>query len=217
MRRLLFAGAMLGALLLSTPRAAWAQELREPGPRQGYFLGGGLRGGVLISDTEAIGSLGSFPAFGGSFRFGEMVYPWLGFGGQIRFAAGSNEEFSTFYSAGLMEAQVQPWKKLNLAFRLASGAFGQGLSRGDETLVREDDPGGAFGAIVAGGASYDLFPFRKKTRLSGGLALSAYAETELLLSSDINSVGFMFGIEVTYFFGLAKYKLDLSVEEAFEE
>jgi len=198
------------------PRAAHAQELRPPGPRQGYFLGGGLRAGVLTLDADQLGNIGAFPMFGGSFRFGEMVYDWLGFGGQVRFASGSKDDFSTFYGAGLMEAQVQPWRSLPLAFRLGSGAFGQGLSRADPRLEREDEPGGAYGAIVTGGASYDLFPFRNDPLKSGGLALSLYADGELLLADAIRSGGVMFGVEITYFFGLQRNKLDLPVDEAYE-
>lgn len=215
MRRLASALAAVAALVL-VEAGADAQELREPGPRQGYFLGGGLRGGVLNLDAGQLGNLGAFPMFGGSFRFGEMVYDWLGLGGQVRFAAGSIDEFSSFYAAGLMEGQVQPWRRINLAFRLGSGAFGQGLSRADPELEREGDPGGSYGAIVTAGASYDVFPFRKSEYESGGWGLSIYVDGELLLGTDISSGGVFVGLEVTRFFGLAKYKLDLPIDEAYE-
>jgi len=204
------------AVLAAGSGAAQAQELREPGPRQGYVIGGGLRGGVLTLDAGQLGNLGAFPMLGGSFRFGEMVYDWLGFGGGVRFAAGSTDAFSSFYAAGLMEAQVQPWRPLNLAFRLGSGAFGQGLSRADPELEREGDPGGSYGAIVTAGASYDLFPFRTSQYESGGWALSFYVDGELLLGTDINSGGVFVGVEITRFFGLQKYKLDLPIDEAYE-
>lgn len=209
---------LVALVLCGSSSAAFAQdpELRKPGPRQGYFLGAGARFGTLALDAGPLEGLGPFFMAGGSFRFGEMVYDWLGFGGQVRFAAGSDDEFSTFYGAGLMEAQLQPWRTVNLAFRLSSGAFGQGLSRADPSLERGGDPGGAYGAIVSTGVSYDLFPFRKSEYRSGGWALSLYADGELLISGDITSGGVMFGVEITHFFGLPKYKLDLPLEEAYE-
>jgi hypothetical protein len=215
MRRPAAALSAVAVIVLIEARAE-AQALRDPGPRQGYFLGGGLRGGLLNLDAGQLGDLGVFPMFGGAFRFGEMVYDWLGLGGQVRFATGSIDQFSSFYGAGLMEAQVQPWRPINFALRLGSGAFGQGLSRANPELEREGDPGGSYGAIVTAGASYDLFPFRKSEFASGGWALSLYVDAELLLGTDIRSGGVFFGVEVTRFFGLAKYKLDLPVDEAYE-
>ncbi|NJK89506.1 MAG: hypothetical protein HC923_08960 [Myxococcales bacterium] len=197
--------------------SASAQELREPGPRQGYFLGGGLRAGSLFLDANEIGDLGGFFMTGGAFRFGEMVFDWLGLGGQVRFASGQSDDFDTFYGAGMMEAQVQPLRSLNLAFRSSAGAYGQGLSRRDPVLERDDEPGGAYGAILTLGASYDWFPFRRSKLSSGGLAFTLYADGEALLSGDIRTYGIMFGLEVTYFLGLRKYKLDLPVEEAFDD
>ncbi len=216
MTRMALAAVVVAAVVTGAPPPAAAQKLRPPGPRQGYFFGGGFRGGGQFLDAGQLGRLDPFVVFGGVLRGGEMVNEWLGFGGQVRFAGGSNEDFSTFYGAGMMEGQVQPWKKLDLAFRLALGAYGQNLTRADAALVLEDDPGGAFGPIVAGGASYDFFPFRKDPLASGGLALAVVLDAEYLAGSDIQSWGIVLGLEVLYYAGLKRYKLELPVEEAFE-
>jgi len=217
MRTLLFT-----IVLLAGAASAQAQSddpttaLREPGPKQGYFIGGGLRSGVLVVGNPELEGLGAFTGVGGALRFGEMALPWLGFGGVAHAFFGSNDGFDMNYGAFSMEAQVAPFEKLDLAARLAVGPFLQNVTRQNEALALEDDPDQGFGAIISTGLSWDLFPFYDRDGYgSGGFAVSLYADGQFLLGSDFKSGGAFLGLEIGYFFGLPKNKLQLPLEEAY--
>ncbi|MEM1025465.1 MAG: hypothetical protein AAGD10_13355 [Myxococcota bacterium] len=191
-------------------------ELRVPAPKQGYFVELGLRSGVLAVSNDELPDLDPFPGFGGAFRFGEMTLPWLGFGGVGHVFFGSNDEFTTGFGAFSMEAQVAPFKNLDLAGRVAIGPFFQVVTREDESLALDDDPDQGFGAILTTGVSWDLFPFYDRQAYgSGGFAVSLYADGQFLLGSDFTSAGAFIGVELGYFFGLPKNKLKLPLEEAY--
>lgn len=201
------------------PASARAQEetakLRTPEARQGYYLGGGLRTGFIGTFNDVIDP-GSFLVFGGAFRFGEMVLPWLGVGGLAQFYGGSNSDYTTFMGSGAIEAQLEPWPERNLAFHLAVGPYFQGVNRIEEELAREDDPDQGYGVLVALGPSYDLFPFRKDDLKSGGFAVSFYLEGQAWLSEDFQTVGAIFGVEIGQYFGLGRQKLDLPLDRAYQ-
>jgi len=210
-------------LLVLVPLPAFAQSaednvrLEPPGPRQGYYIGGGARFGVLSASSDEIEDIGTFTGGGFALRFGEMVFPWLGFGGVTHGYFGSTEGFSTSAFSLSMEGQVAPFRSADVAFRLGVGPFLQNVTRDDPALVRESEPDQAFGAIITTGVNWDLFPFRKKDSLrSGDFATSLYAEGQLMIGEDFTSVGATVGLEFTGFFGLAKNKLDLPLEEAYE-
>jgi hypothetical protein len=191
-------------------------ELRLPRAKQGYYLGGGFRTGALFVSSPDIEDVGSFTGLGLNLRFGEMVTPWLGFGGVARFFGGSNDDFDTGLGSLGIEAQALPWSGIDLALRSSLGPFFQSVSRRDSSLVREDDPDQGFGAAVTAGVSFDWFPFYdRQGTSSGGFGFSTYLDGEFLIGEDFDSAGVFLGIEVTYFFGLPKNKLQLPIEEAF--
>jgi len=208
---------LMGAL----PAAASAQAdlttaLRKPAPKQGYFLEGGPRSGVLVVGNPELEGLGAFTGAGGAFRFGEMALPWLGFGGVAHAFFGSNEGFDMNYGAFSMEAQIAPFEELDLAGRIAVGPFLQNVTRKNPELALEGEPDQGFGAILTTGLSWDLFPFYDRDGYgSGGWALSLYADGQFLLGSDFKSGGAFLGLELGYFFGLSKNKLKLPLDEAF--
>lgn len=204
----------LGGLTFSMPEVAFAQELREPEGRQGYYLGASLRSGFLSTSSDAL-EVGGFQMFGLSFRFGEMVLPWLGFGGLAQFYGGANDDFTTGGGSGAIETQVEPWTETNLAFRLSAGPFFQSVSREDPALARENDPDSAYGLLVSVGASYDIFPFRSDLYQSGGWSLGLYLDGQGWFAEDFESFGVFGGIEIGHFFGLARSKLDLPLDEAY--
>lgn len=211
MRRLVF--SLL--LVLLAPATARAQELSLPEARQGYYIGGGLRSGVGFADNENVGDFGALTHFGVAFRFGQKTLPWLSFGLVIPGGAESNEEWSAGYGGLLLEAQLEPFD-FDLAFRLSVGVGGGSVSREIEANVTDDDPEFFFGSWYMAGVSYDWFPFYSPEDYdSGGLALTLFAEGRYLPGGDVNLGGAFVGIEITWWSGLPKQKLELPVEKAF--
>lgn len=204
----------LALLFLSSGPAA-AQELRGPEARQGYYIGLGFRTGVTEADNEDIGSLGTLSHFGALARFGQMTFPWLGFGIAIGGGQDANEEWSIGYGNLLLEAQVKPFD-IDLAFRLAAGVGGGSASRADSANEQEDDPEFLFGSMYVLGVSYDWFPFYDpKSYGSGSTAITFFVESRFFPGGDVESGSAFLGVEVTFWTGLDKRKLDLPPDKAF--
>lgn len=198
---------------------ASAQELRLPAPRQGYYLGGGLRSGVASAraEAESVGGFGTLTHFGGFFRFGQKALPWLGVGLALGGGSESNDDWSVAYSGLLLELQAEPFDGLDLAFRGSVGVGGGSVSRSDLTQETDDDPGFMFGPMYQVGLSYDWFPFyNDKANGSGGTALTFFVEGRFFPGGDVTTGGGFVGIEVTWWTGLDRRKLELPVDEAFD-
>ncbi|MGF1511315.1 MAG: hypothetical protein ACFB9M_17630 [Myxococcota bacterium] len=191
--------------------------MREPAPKQGYFVGGGLRSGFLSVGSSEVEDLeSSFLGAGATLRFGEYVRPWLGLGGVAHGFFAGNDGFQSAFGSFSMEGHVAPFQEVELTFRGSIGPFVQSVTRNDDELTREDDPTLGFGAAITGGVSYGWFPFYDRSENeSGGLELNVYLDGQALLSEDFTSGGIFVGIEVHYFFGLSKDKLLLPLEDAF--
>jgi hypothetical protein len=202
--RALLAVPILFCLLGATGQAR-AQELVAPAPRQGYYLGGGLRSGVLTMHSDNVGSLGLMQ--GGAFvvRAGEMAGNLFGFGITIAAGGGGNKEWGGGYGGLLMDFQLVPEE--NLAVRAGIGLAGFGVGRADENQKKENDPKGGLGTIYTAGFSYDWFPFWEKGDGSGGLAFSPFFEGQLIPVSGVIAGGVFLGVEVTYWFGLSANRL----------
>lgn len=196
-------------------QAVFAQELREPDARQGYYLGGGLRSGLTTAEAD-VGNFGALTHFGGLLRFGQMATPWLGLGLALGGGGEGNDDWSMTYGILVAEGQFQPWD-IDLAFRLGAGVAGGGVSRVDEAEASDDDPDLVFGPMFSAGLSYDWFPFYDSQGYdSGGTSFSFFAEARYFPGGDVNSGGAFLGVEVTWWTGLNKRKLELPVDQAFD-
>jgi hypothetical protein len=77
--------------LAQTTEATEQVELVPPQARQGFYLGLGLRSGLMGVHTDEVGSLGLFYQGGTfNFRFGQMATDLLGFGMSIELGGGSS-------------------------------------------------------------------------------------------------------------------------------
>ena len=210
--------AIVGAALtVGASASAQTLELRKPAPRQGYYIGGGLRSFNGGGHADNVGGLGLMFGFGGVFRFGQMTNDWLGLGLTLGAGGSSNKQWALGGGNLSLEVQIKPLADYDLAVRGSIGLGAFGLARVDPDEARDDDPTGGLGAQYSLGASYDLFPFYKKDEFkSGGFAFSGFAELSFLPTSEIWSLNFVIGLEVTYWFGLGKNKLELPPEEAFK-
>lgn len=214
MRRLLFAFA----LLVVAPTSASAQDLLRPAARQGYYLGGGIRQAAMFTDTDAAGNLGFM--MGGAFalRAGQMVDDLIGFGLAITSGGGSNDDWTGGYGGLLLEVQLTPLSTDDFAIRGGVGIGGLFIGRADESMEREDDPSGTAGSLYTLGVSYDLFPFYDKgSSDTGGFAFTGFLEGMLLPGGSVTTGGVLLGLEITYWFGFQKNRLELPNAEAFVE
>ncbi len=151
-----------------------AEAADEPGPTpvaagkppriDGAYVGGIVGFGVALVRVNDLTISGPFTAFGGSFRFGEYVLPWLGLGlsigggGGVRAEDGARQQLGQGQLAVDFNFVPAP-KRLNLQLR-ASFGFGGGA-------VREADvPGraGFGGAVFGAAARYEWFPLAAKRR-----------------------------------------------------
>ena len=145
----------------------------KPPRIDGPYVGGIVGFGVALVRVNDLAISGPFTAFGGSFRFGEYVLPWLGLGlslgggGGVRSEDGARQQLGQG-QLGVDFNFVPAPNRLNLQLR-ASFGFGGGA-------VREADvPGraGFGGAVFGAAARYEWFPFAAKRRpyRGGGFAL----------------------------------------------
>lgn len=211
----------LGALMLlavfGSPSALLAQELTEPAARQGYWIGGGYRSVLMYSDSEDVGGVGPFLGTGFTLRLGQMSNDWIGFGVAFMFAGGGGDIWNSAYGGLSLDVNLEPPVDEDLTIRLGTGVAGLSLSRVDESQARSSDPDGTFGALFTVGASYDLFPFYDRDAYeSGGFAFTGFVELQALPGDGLLTVSGLVGLEVTYYFGFPKNKLDLPPDAAFE-
>lgn len=205
------------AMLL--PSAAWAQEegqelrLLKPAARQGFYLAGGLRNGALTISDENLGGLGFMTGFGVAVRGGQMANDWIGFGLAINTGGGGNDVWGGGWGALSLELMLTPLPGEDFAIRGSVGVGGMGVARAKPEEETEKDPSGTAGALYTLGVSYDLFPWYEKDKYeSGGFAFTGFLEGMLLPGDGLIAGGVMIGLEVTYWFGFNKNKLDIPPE-----
>lgn len=215
MRR--FIGPMLFATVLGAGFDAQALDLEKPKARQGYYVGTGLRLALGTASGEDLGSLGTVTGFGFGFRFGEMATENFGLGLAFGGGGGGNEDWTVGGGNLSLEFMYTPVEALNLAIRSSIGLGFVSTARIDENAETEDDPQGGLGALYTVGASYDFFPFYEEDQYeSGGWALTAFADLQFLPAGEVTTKSFILGVEITWWSGLDRNKLDLPTAEAFK-
>jgi hypothetical protein len=210
------ATALVALAAALAPATAAAQELVAPGPRQGYFVSGGLRAGLLGLRDADLGSLGLGASQGGVLRFGQMANDWIGFGLRVGGGAVRTAEWSFGYGGLSLDAQLVPSAALDLSLALSVGVAGGGVARLDPDAATDDDPTGGAGTLYTLGAAWEFFPLHDEGRLeSGGLGLAAFVEGQLLDAGGLVAGGVFVGLDVSWWFGLARNRLDLPADAAY--
>ncbi len=204
---------MLAALVSQTQSDV---ELVKPKSRQGFFLGLGLRSGVMLANADPVGGLGILQGGLFNFRFGQMANDTIGFGLSLDFGGGRSKDWTTGLGALSVTFNLAPFEKINLAFHAAVGPGFVAVTRRDEAEARDDDPTGGYGALYTLGVTYDWFPWHGPKK-SGGFALTTYVEGRIFPTGDIVAGGLFAGVEVAYWFGYGKNRLDLDVDDAFKK
>ncbi len=196
-------------------RGAFAQELFEPGPRQGYFLGGGLRLGPMGTSADDSESIGGMMGQSITLRLGEVATDWIGFGLSLTSGSGTNEVWESRFGGLMIDVQFIPFQTKPFSVHVGAGIGGISIKRRKEVDRLDDDPDGALSALFSLGANYDLFPFYDQGDGSGGFAVSFFVDAQILPDDEIVTGAVFAGVEVTYWFGFSKEKLKLDQDEAY--
>ncbi len=205
MRKPIIIALVLAGVAVS--QTADAQKLQKPRPRQGYYVTLGLMG-AIEKNTEDGKDYGAWPGFANSLRLGQMITSRLGAGLLIDVgAAEGDDQASTIVGAGI-EGQYEVID--NLAIR---AAVGLGVVALDDLTQDDEDLRGVYGSAYTLGVSYDWF-FTCR-RFTGGWAITPVAEARVIPGDDISAFAAFFGVELSYWTGLPKNQLELSVDEAY--
>lgn len=203
----------LAALLLTGATAAAQDataevELKPPQARQGYYIGGGLASmfnqNLRTEEEDTPTTSGG----GGYLRFGQMIDDWIGAGFWIGGGGTGDERYSSGFGGLMLDLQLVPWD--HLAVHLGIGAGGLSLTDSESD---SDELMGTGGGYYMLGLSYDWFPFYEGG--SGGFSVTPTVQLQYLPGQIFDGFVGVVGVELLWWTGLEKNKLDLSVEEAY--
>lgn len=210
--RILCLAALVAGAMTVTTKPALADEssderpvLEDPRSRQGYWIGFGVSG-VGAQVWEKGHDRGVYGGYSGTFRVGQLLTQRFGLGLLIEYTGG----FSTIgkgtdkgqFDGLTLEASYLVWKDLSV-----HAGFGLGvLLLKDSASLNQDYRAGG-GAYFLAGASYDLFPLKKK--LTGGWAITPVIDLHGSPDGDLHFLALFGGIQITWWSGLPDNMLKL--------
>ena len=214
MRTLVIAGAAL--LFGLAARPAYAQsaspsaQLEEPKPRQGHFIGLGLHGIGAMAFDESRGT--RTPTFGQGFslRLGESVTDWLSL--SLAFALGSTHgERRDALTLGRFGITSQWYFSERWFVQAGFGAINaQGPDPEDYDLNR-----GRYGDVYLTGVGYDFYLSDRQQ--SGGWVLTPMLTADVGPDTKFTTTSLWLGIELSWWNGLSRDKLNLSTPKAYSK
>ena len=206
--RIIFTAAIGLFLMVGHSPIVRGQELVTPQPRQGYYISLGAHG-MLNGNTDNDDTWhGPWGGPGGELRFGESITPWLDLGLNMGVSFGFSEKYLGTVGHVALDAQFRPVDPFFL--RLSLGFGFTDVTRRISGIAAIDGSIGAFYQLAAG---YDFFPFYKKG--SGGFAVTPVVGFAAVPGELLTSLLGYVGIELSFWTGLTKDKLNLPDEEAF--
>jgi hypothetical protein len=188
--------------LLLTAKPAYSSDLRQPAPRQGYYLAAGALAGCGVSEDEKLGRFAPLYGGGAVLRVGQMANAWLGFGMQFEYGLARNSRWQQQSGGALLLGQAVPFE--NLAMHAGAG---WGFARATDTRHRIDRHPGVGGAYYDVALSYDFFPWHASG--SGGISLTPTVQAKLVPAVGFNAWMIWGGLEVIWWAGLPRHQLDL--------
>lgn len=185
-------------------------ELEDPRPRQGHFLALGFHGVSAMAFDENRGT--RRPTFGQAFslRLGESVTDWLSL--SLAFAFGStNGKERDSLTLGRFGITSQ-WYFTERWF--VQGGFGainaQGPDPDDHDLTR-----GRYGDYYLTGLGYDFYI--SDSQRSGGWVFTPMLTADVGPSSKFTTTSLWLGVELSWWNGLSRDKLNLSTPKAYSK
>ena len=193
-------------------RAAHADEtgdsqalLEEPRSRQGYWIGFGVSG-VAAGLREEGKYSGVYGGYTGTLRIGQLITRRLGLGLLVEYVGGIAKGSDKGSIGGLtLEGSCLLWRDLSV-----HTGFGIGYVMLKDKMAQDTSLRGGGGSYLLLGASYDLFPFKK--RLTGGWAFTPVVDFHLMPDGNIRFLALLAGVQVTYWSGLPNNMLRLPEE-----
>jgi hypothetical protein len=194
------------------PRAAHADDagdsqprLEEPRSRQGYWIGFGVSG-VAAQLNEKGRNRGIYPGYTGTFRIGQLITPRLGLGLLVEYIGAVQKNSDKGAVGGLtLEGSCLVWRDLSIHTGLGIGYVLVTDSKALDTSLR-----GGGGSYFLLGASYDIFPFKK--RMTGGWALTPVVDFHAMPDGNIKYLSIIAGLQLTWWSGLPNHMLRLPEE-----
>ena len=205
-------GLLVAAILATTPGLARAapkeSQAPAPKPKQGHFLSLGLHyGGMRSRDTLRGGwrplTHGPFV----SLRAGETLTPWLDLGLDLGLGMGVGRD-SLRLARLTAHARWYPLQHWFVHTGVGLGASG-GADPEDADFQR-----GRYGELYVVGLGTNRFVTRKTK--SGGFALSPIIEYQVGPDPVFTTMALWFGVELTWWSGLSRDKLELPPDRAYE-
>ncbi|MBN2575519.1 MAG: hypothetical protein JXP73_13225 [Deltaproteobacteria bacterium] len=197
---------------LSAARADDASDghplLEEPRSRQGYWIGFGATG-IAAQLWENGKDRGIYGGWTGTFRIGQLITKRLGLGLLVEYfdyAGGISKGSDAGTTGGItIEGSCLLWRDLSV-----HTGFGIGYVLVKDPNAIDDSYRGGGGSYLLLGASYDIFPLKKK--LTGGWALTPIVDLHVMPQGNIKFMSLMAGLQITWWSGLPDNMLRLSEE-----
>jgi len=209
--RILGFGLLVSLGLALAPRSARAEDaderpvLEEPRSRQGYWIGFGASG-AGVQAWEKGKDRGVYSGYTGTFRIGQLLTRRLGLGLLIEYIGGIGKGSDKGSIDGLtIEGSCLVWRDLSVHAGFGLGVI---LLKDPQALDPSTRAGG--GSYFLLGASYDIFPFRKK--LTGGWAITPVVDLHGSADGDIHFLALLAGVQLTWWSGLSDNMLHLPEE-----
>jgi hypothetical protein len=207
--RSIWVGVVALVLFGSGLRAVHADELsdsqtllEEPRSRQGYWIGFGASG-IAAQLNEEGKNRGIYGGWTGTFRIGQLVTRRLGLGMLVEYTGGISKGTDKGSLGGLvLEASFLAWKDLSV-----HGGFGIGYIMVSDKQAIDTSLRGGGGSYLLLGASYDLYPFKK--RLTGGWAFTPVVDFHVMPDGNIHFLAVIAGVQATWWSGLPNNMLHL--------
>ena len=207
----LFVAAGLALCVGLAARAARAQDgeghpvLEEPRSRQGYWIGFGASG-IAAQLNENGKDRGIYRGWTGTFRIGQLLTKRLGLGLLVEYIGGVGKGSDKGSIGGItLEGSLLAWRDLSL-----HTGFGIGYIMLSDKEALDTSLRGGGGSYLMLGASYDLFPLKKK--LTGGWALTPVIDFHVMPDGNIKFLALMAGVQITWWSGLPDSMLNLPEE-----
>jgi hypothetical protein len=179
--------------------------LEEPRSRQGYWIAFGVSGiGTQVWDRGH--DRGLYSGYTGTFRIGQLLTQRFGLGLLVEYTLG----YTTLGKGtdegqldGLcLEASYLVWRDLSV-----HGGFGVGAMLLKDSAALDPSYRVGGGAYLLLGASYDIFPLKKK--LTGGWALTPVVDLHGFGDGDLHFLALLAGVQITWWSGLPDNMLRL--------
>ncbi len=184
-------------------------ELELPKPNQGYYLALGIHMLGATAFDEDRGTRQPTFGTGYSLRLGEAVTDWLDLG--LAFAIGSTQgKEENALSLGRLTMHGQWYVSSRWFVQAGFGAtYGQGADPDDPEKNR-----GRYGDVYLAGLGANLY--LSDAARSGGWVISPVLTVEVGPDRNFTTTAMWLGMEVSWWSGLPRDKLELPIGEAYE-